>query len=76
MSGIFKLVQTFSSNLNALNMPWCSKSFKDVASYKVGGYNMKNKTNFTTTMIFYRHVNGLTNYSMWNMWIKDRNIGL
>ena len=57
-------------------MPWCSKSFKDVASHKVGGYNMKNKTNFTTTMIFYRHVNGLTNYSMWNMWIKDRNIGL
>ena len=29
-------------------MPWCPKSFKDVASHKVDGYNMKNKTNFTT----------------------------
>ena len=37
---------------------------------------MKNKTNFIATMNFNGDINGLTNYSMWNMWIKDRNIGL
>ena len=37
---------------------------------------MKNKMNFTTTMNFNGHTNGLTNYSMWKIWIKDRFIGL
>ena len=37
---------------------------------------MKNKTNFIATMNFNGDINGLTNYSMWNMWIKDRNIEL
>ena len=37
---------------------------------------MKNRNNFTTTANFTGHINGLTNYSMRNMWIKDRNIGL
>ena len=45
-------------------------------SHKVDGYNMKNKMNFTTTMNFNGHINGLTIYSMWNMWIKDCSIGL
>ena len=42
----------------------------------MNGYNMNNKMNFTTTMKFNGYINGLTNYSMWNMWIKDCNIGL
>ena len=45
-------------------------------SHRVDGYNKKNKMNFTTTMNFKGHINGLTNYSMWNMWIRDCNIGL
>ena len=37
---------------------------------------MNNEKNFTTTMNFNGYINGLPNYSMWNMWIKDCNIGL
>ena len=39
-------------------------------------YNMNNKMNIATTMNIDECLNGLTNYSMWNMWINDRNIGL